>query len=441
MSKANGISRKITRAFLFQGLLIALAAILGVFFAKIVIEEILVKSAILDETEYFWQQYRKDAEFPLPDTNNLTGYFDPTGLPDVIQQKGIPTQPGFHEYANEGDGLVLYLDEQEDRLLYLLYYRGQVDALVLYYGLFPLLTVLLILYLALWLTYRLSHRTVSPIIHLARQINQVDFTQNDLAIEIDELGYETDDEIEVLADAISHLGERLDAFIARERNFTRDASHELRSPLTVINIASDMLLSEQELSKPAYNSVTRIKRAIADMERLTEVFLMLARENNEALTKDMVVLNDVVAEEVERARLVNKNPRLDINYHANIMIKTWGSDMVLSVLLGNLIRNAMLYTEQGSIDIEILDNSVIIQDSGKGMAQQQIEEMFKPFQRGENVNASGYGIGLTIVKRLSERFNWPIEVASELGKGTRMVVSFPDSKTAALDIPPNLKQA
>ena len=102
----------------------------------------------------------------------------------------------------------------------------------------------------------------------------------------------------------------------------------------------------------------------------------------------------------------------------------------------------MLYTEQGSIEIELVDKTVIIQDSGKGMAQQQIEEMFKPFQRGENVNASGYGIGLTIVKRLSERFNWPILVSSELGKGTRMEVSFPDAKTEPLDHPaPSLKQA
>ena len=440
MPKGNGILNKINRAFLFQGLLIAMAAILGVFFAKIVIEEILVKSAILEETDYFWQQHQLDSQFALPDTKNLTGYFDPSGLPYIIQQD-LPTEPGFYEYDNHGDRLVLYLSEQNQRVLYLLYFRGQVDALVLYYGLFPLLTVLVILYLALWLTYRLSHRTVSPIIHLANQINQLDFSKDDLSIDIDQLSYNSDDEIQVLSDAISHLGERLDAFVARERNFTRDASHEMRSPLTVINIAADMLLSEQTLSKPAYNSVHRIKRAIADMERLTEVFLMLARENNQALTTDMVLLNDVVEEEVERAQLLNKNPQLEIYYQAGNKIMTWGSDMVLSVLLGNLIRNAMLYTEQGSIEIRLSDKSVIIEDSGKGIPQQQIEEMFKPFQRGENINASGYGIGLTIVKRLSERFNWPIKVDSELGKGTRIEVSFPDAKTAELDRPHKIKQA
>jgi signal transduction histidine kinase len=424
--KDHGILSKITRAFLFQGALIALAAILGVFFAKIVIEEILIRNAILEEADYFWTNYQVNPDFKLPDTKNLTGYFDPTQMPEPVRRT-IPSELGFYEYDNDGNPLVLYLTREHDRLLYLLYYRGQVDRLVLYYGLFPLLTVLVILYLSLWLTYRLSQRTVSPIIRLARQINQLDFSQPELTIDIDTSLIGSDDEIQLLADAIHRLGERLDNFIARERDFTRDASHELRSPLTVINIAADMLESEQELSKPARNSVLRIQRAIADMQKLTEVFLMLAREDNKALTRDMVNLHDVLQEEVERARLLNRKPDIAINFHADNPLRLSSSDMVLSVLFGNLIRNSILYTDQGSIEVRLSGRDVFIEDSGRGMTQQQVGNMFRPYQRGENVNASGYGIGLTIVKRLTDRFHWPITVHSELDKGTRVKVSFPES--------------
>ena len=433
MPESNGILQKISRAFLLQGLLIAIAAVLGVFFAKVVIEQILIKNAILEEAEYFWQHYSENPDFPLPDSKNLTAYFDPEKLPEDIR-KQVPDAPGFYEYGAKDNRLVLHLSRQDQRTLYLLYFRGQVDALVVYYGLFPLLTVLVILYLSLWLTYRFSRRTVSPIIGLARKINQLDLSRPDFSsLTSEELSFNTDNEIKILADAISHLGERLTAFINRERNFTRDASHELRSPLTVINIAADMLLSEQELSRPAQNSVNRIKRAISDMQQLTEVFLLLARENDDALTKDLVCVNDVLAEEIEQANLISRNQDIKIEFIAHNRLTLSASDKVLSVLFGNLIRNALLYTDQNKVSIQIDGQHVVIEDSGQGIPQQQIEAMFKPFHRGENQNASGYGIGLNIVKRLSDRFNWPIEVQSEQGKGTRFQILFPDSRVSNLE--------
>ena len=305
MSKSNG---------LIQGLLITLAVVLGVFFAKIVIEQILIKNAILEEQSYFWQQYRKDPSFPLPDTKNLTGYFDITLLPEMIRQN-IPREAGFYEYGKDEDGLVMHISQLQNQTLYLLYYRGQVDALVLYYGIFPLFTVLLILYLSLWLTYRYNRRTVSPIIRLAKEINRLDLNQPEISI-INDFGgnFDADNEIQTLSDAISRLGERLNDFTSRERNFTRDASHELRSPLTVINIAADMLLSEQELSPPAYKSVIRIKRAIDDMRQITEVFLLLARENEDALTTEDFYINDIIEEEIEQAGLLHKNKNILIKY-------------------------------------------------------------------------------------------------------------------------------
>ena len=434
MSKSNGLIHKINRAFLLQGLLITLAVILGVFFAKIVIEQILIKNAILEEENYFWQQYEKDPSFPLPDTKNLTGYFDSTLLPDLIQGD-IPQEQGFYEYGKDEDGLVMHISQRRNQTLYLLYYRGQVDALVLYYGIFPLLTVLLILYLSLWLTYRDNRRTVSPIILLAKEINRLDLNQPEISIINDfSGGFDANNEIQTLSDAISRLGERLNDFISRERNFTRDASHELRSPLTVINIAADMLLSEQELSPPAYKSVIRIKRAVDDMRQLTEVFLLLARENEDALTTENFYLNDIIEEEIEQATLLNKNKNVIIKYQPRNRLNIDASAPVISVLLGNLIRNAILYTDQGEVTVCIDQKSVIISDSGHGIPTSQLDQLFKPFQRGENENASGYGIGLTIVKRLSERFNWPLSVHSQAEKGTQFEVQFPLATVSELEL-------
>ena len=85
MKPRRVLIHRINRAFILQGLFISIAAILSVFFAKIVLEETLIKEAIRQEAGYFWQQYETDRSFPLPDTQNLTGYFDIEKLPDDIK--------------------------------------------------------------------------------------------------------------------------------------------------------------------------------------------------------------------------------------------------------------------------------------------------------------------------------------------------------------------
>ena len=422
MKQRRGLIHKINRAFILQGLFISIAAILSVFFAKIVLEETLIKEAIRQEADYFWQQFESDRSFPLPDTQNLTGYFDIEKLPDDIRLK-LPLAPGFHESTEQG--IVVYKTTVQNKDLYLLYYRSQVDSLAMYYGLFPLTLILVFLYTTLWLSYRFSHRMVSPVSWLANQVNKVDFNANEISlIELDKIPFETDDEIKLLANSIIHLGERLDNFIERERNFTRDASHELRSPLTVIRIASDMLLSEQDLTQPAQNSVLKIKRAADDMEDLTEAFLLLARESDNALSTGEVCINDIIDEEVDRAQAFNRTKKIPINVSSTDRLLITAADKVVSVLLGNLIRNAILYTDHGHIDITITHSSVIINDSGIGMPESQVEKIFSPFYRGNNTTAVGHGVGLTIVKRLSDRFGWPLTIDSIPDKGTRIEILF-----------------
>ncbi|MGD2170537.1 MAG: HAMP domain-containing sensor histidine kinase [Gammaproteobacteria bacterium] len=429
MIRPTGLLGKITRAFMLQAGMITLAAILGVYLAKIVIEETLVKNAILEEAEYFWKYYLDDRGFSLPDTKNMTGYFDPDLLPPVIRDD-LPSKPGFYEYSDLSNRLVLYIDRRAGETLYLVYYRGQVDALVLYYGLFPLLIVLTLLYLTLWIAYRFSRRTISPITRLANHINGIDLGKEGLSLRLAEPGLQSDDEIQILADALADLGERVDAFIARERNFTRNASHELRTPLTVINTAADMLLIDKQLPVKSREILHKVKRAVEDMENLTEVFLMLAREDAGLLTRRPVEVNRVVREQIERAEFIDGSDRLHINLDARARVEVLSSETVLSVLIGNLIRNAVLYTRKGEVDIEIDSDGLTISDRGPGIPEHSIEQLFEPFHRAGSENASGHGIGLTIVKRLCDRFGWRIEVARRAQRGTSFRLCFAPTSPA-----------
>ena len=158
------------------------------------------------------------------------------------------------------------------------------------------------------------------------------------------------------------------------------------------------------------------------MEELIETLLLLSRESDNLLSSDKVFVNDVVKEESERAEnlLDNKNVSLSIIENSDLVVKA--SDKVLSMMIGNIIRNAFSYTDTGEVIITINDSSLIIEDSGIGIPDNQMDSIFKPFERGKM--RGGYGVGLTIVKMLSDRFNWPIQIESELNKGTRVTINF-----------------
>ena len=433
-SKPTGLLGKFTRAFWLQVGLITVAAILGVFLAKVMIEETLVKKAILQEADYFWRSYQADPGFSLPDTRNLTGYFDPASLPPTIRDN-LPSEPGFYEITDLDNRLVLYISREQQQTLYLVYFRGQVDALVLYYGLFPLLVVLTILYLTLWAAYRYSRRTISPITRLAEQIDRIDLADAENSLKLDDGSFRNNDEIRILAEALSSLGERLQAFVQRERNFTRNASHEFRTPLTVINVAVDMMLIENNLPAKSQKSLLKIKRAVYDMEGLTEVFLMLAREDNGALTRSEVDVNRVVRGQIERSEVLKENKRIELRLNETAQLSVYSSESLIGVLVGNLVRNAILYTERGEIRIDIDAGGIVIHDSGPGIAPDNISTLFEPFNRVGNEDPTGFGIGLTIVKRLCDRFGWDIEVRSDSRQGATFALRF--NSAVCGDVPVN----
>lgn len=424
MPESASLLGKISRAFWLQIGLITLAAMLGVYLAKILIEENLVKNAILEEAEYFWKHYFGDMGISLPDTKNLTGYFDPDLLPPVIQDN-LPTQPGFYEFSDLSNQLVLYISSQNAQTLYLVYYRGQVDALVLYYGLFPLLVVLTILYLTLWSVYRFSRRTISPFAILTGHINKIDLNKDDFSLDLTELEIPQDGEVRTLIDAISRLGERLHSYITRERNFTRNASHELRTPLTVINVATDMMLIDAHSSENSQRMLLKIKRAVYDMESLIELFLMLAREDTGSTTQVKVHLNQLVREQIDRVEFLTAGKEVTITLTEKTQSHMVASETVLAVMLGNLIRNAILYTDEGIIEISVDEQKISISDSGPGIPQSKLKRIFEPFDRADmDEQVAGYGIGLTIVKRLCDRFGWQIKVASFADQGTSFTINF-----------------
>ena len=431
-----GIAHRFGRAVAIQLTLVAVAAVLGTWGAGWVMKELLVKQALETEANYFWKSRQQNPDFNLPDTRNLTGFLSTENNSSLLPADLQDLDSGFHELPSQSDYSVALVSQKNNEKLVLLFDGEQVHELTLYFGLLPLGVVLVLVYCSIYLGYRFYRSSVSPVISLAKKVESLDLESvGNNEFKPETLDLSTDREIVTLTKALDRLTKRVREFISRERDFTRDVSHELRSPLTVISIACDMLLTEQELVRPAKNSVHRIKRAADDMKSLAEAFLLLARESDGSLTTEPVNVNELLAEEAERFRPLLEGKPVELNIKTNWQLEVNAPSKVLSVIISNFLGNAVMYTDTGTIDLIIDSNRLIVKDSGIGMEVDDKGQAFKPYFRGSNSRRGGHGVGLSIVKKLSDRFSWQVDLTSEPGVGTTATLHMPQANYFLLETP------
>jgi signal transduction histidine kinase len=289
-----------------------------------------------------------------------------------------------------------------------------------------LVLILIVLYLSAWFAYRITSQAVSPVVRLARSVRNIELDKPDLQTVLDEFeNEEADGEIGTLANALQQLLVRVDDSIERERTFTREASHELRSPLTVIRMACDNLSKRGNLDPNSLVLLERVQRAAKDMEELTEVLLLLAREYEGALLKENVVVNNIVRDELSKCEVAYESKNLSLKFVELDSLVTFAAPKVVAIVFGNLLRNACLYTEKGEVIVTIAKNSVAISDSGVGMTAKNMDDAFSSSYNPQH--ARGNGIGLSLVKRITDRFGWHISVDSQPHQGTDILVDMASS--------------
>ena len=244
-----------------------------------------------------------------------------------------------------------------------------------------------------------------------------------------------DREILTLAEALRGLSRNVHEHIERERDFTRDASHELRTPLTVVRLAAGELRRRPGLDAESRESVARIERAARDMEETTEALLLLARASDSRLASNAVRLDRIVARECERARAMAGSKPVSIDEGGVMPVIVDADARVLAVLAGNLLRNAVQYTGDGRVEVRVRGETLTIADTGVGIPREQLGEVFRPFVRAGKTDRHGHGVGLSIVKRLCDRFGWSVSIESTPEIGTRVEVRFPGARTPTAAVP------
>lgn len=283
------------------------------------------------------------------------------------------------------------------------------------------LALIVIVTMLAWLAARREWRPVSA---LARLVDGWDEHPDIAALSPDRLGRGADADLASLAGGLHLFAERIAGYTERERNFTRDASHELRSPLTVIKMSVDMLAEEQSLSGFGERSLQRIRRSAREMEALVEALLILAREKDNGIDDEVFVVNDAVRQELEFARdmLVGRPIEFDLEEPARFAVK--GSPRVFAVLFWQLIRNACQQTERGRVVVTVMPGAVVVANRTEPLPSEAGGD------RPSLTNADRHGFELAIARRISERFAWPLELQTRESGENVARIRFPQVQAA-----------
>jgi signal transduction histidine kinase len=359
----------------------------------------------LTEDRVLEHQLQRAAESYPSLTMNLRGYDDAGSLPESLRE-WAQTNPdeGLYEFTTEELHVAVIPADNEQRHAFVVFDVAGIEAassedwwwLLIIAGIVGTLGAL-----GFGLGVVVMRRAVAPVAQLAKVVADIDLEHlsagDHKRIESSRFG---DDEVGVLAGTIEKTLERISAFIARERYFTDSASHELRTPITVITGALE-LLEQSDLSAADVKVLDRVRRATLDMKTTIEMFLCLARETDDGLYDEQFLVMPLVSRAIDQQRYLLSGKFVDVDIDDLAKPRVCGHPQAFSIAVNNLVRNAFEHTldGQGPITILIKEHELLVTNQVSSDADGRHTPT-------EASSSHGYGLGLGIVQRLCERNGW-----------------------------------
>jgi len=279
----------------------------------------------------------------------------------------------------------------------------------------------------------LAGRTLSPLAHMIDSMQLINARQLGQRLPLPP----QKDEMARLAETFNEMLERLEDSFRRIQQFSGDASHEMRTPLTILKGETEVALrwarEPEEFRKVLGSNLEEINR----MERIIEDLLDLAKSDAGELPLEIseLSLSDLVQELYLQGRTLAEGADLEVSLDLRVdhEVRIRGDELRLRQMFLNLLSNAVKYTPApGTVAISLANPGaevvVSVRDSGVGIAEEHLAHIFDRFyrvDRARNRNAGGAGLGLSIARWVAEAHDGSIEVFSRLGGGSEFRVTLP----------------
>lgn len=417
MLSKQPFARRIVIAFTLMTLVVSGTFSLGIVAVVHFIEEHLVTQELSRELDSVLNDVMVHGDTPRLDAatrffaSNQPGY----AIPDAFQGLGegftevIRNDDAYYVYQREVDGASYLLVEEQhefearENALFMVVLAGFVLSIAGAWG----------------LGFLMAKKVMAPVSRLAGQVrhrDQLHPAAPPLALQY------PDDEVGHLAAAFDSTLGQLRQSLERERLFTSDVSHELRTPLMVILGACE-LLGQTDLPEKSRTQAQRIERAAQEMHELVQTFLMLARARPEQTAfLGSASLRSVAHEQAERWGPLFREKGLDFSLEEQGEHQGEYNLTLLGSVMSNLLRNALHYTDSGSVRLVLEADGFRVEDTGVGIPPEQQEHMFQPFVRGTESRGEGLGLGLSLVRRICTHQGWEVGVTPCVPQGSCFTV-------------------
>ena len=274
-------------------------------------------------------------------------------------------------------------------------------------------------------------KEIKRIVKCIKEINKKNY-----AINIED---NTEDELSILKNEIykttvmlKEMAESSKDDKLRLKDSLSDISHQLKTPLTSINIMLDNILDNPNMDEDTKEKfIQSIKREVTNISNLATEILKLSKfdanvvrfENKEVLVKD--IIKKAISNVEMMAEI--KNVEIKVVFHDNVKLVcdlNWQVEAII-----NILKNCIEHSSENSfINIEVIDNKIykeiIIKDSGEGIDKEDLLHIFERFYKGKNSSKDSVGIGLALAKKIIEMNNGSISVNSVKGKGTIFTIRY-----------------
>ena len=279
--------------------------------------------------------------------------------------------------------------------------------------------------------YWLSTHSLKPLGWMAEQAHRITGSSLHTRLDIGDAA----DELKVLAASFNELLSRLDQSFESMRRFVADASHELRTPISVIRGEADVALSHERAASEYRESLAIILDESRRLSRLVDDLLNLARADAGYVRLQVrdFYFNDLLAEACRSLHTLAAARQIDLQYRTGGDVPFRGDEELLRRLIVNLLDNAIRYTPGGGkvlAELEERDGSVRVRvsDTGVGITPDAAPHIFERFYRADKARSregGGFGLGLSIVKWIAESHHGGVELTSLPKAGSTFTVTLP----------------
>jgi|GEM_PF-2187032 len=276
----------------------------------------------------------------------------------------------------------------------------------------------------------LAARALTPIEELTRAVREIG--SEDLGRRL--RWTNRNDELGRLAHTFDAMLARLEEAFRRERQFIADASHELKTPLTVIHANANMLRrwgdDDPAIRREALEAIASESGYLASI--ISAMLVLAKAETGQGLAREPIELEPSVEDAINAALAAARRKALDLSLDVEASPIVVGDAVLIRNAIGNLVDNAVKFTDHGSVSVRVSADDrwavVEVRDTGPGIAPEELSHIFERFYRSDKSRSrkvEGTGLGLAIVRSIVQVHGGSIEVESAPGVGSTFILRLP----------------